>query len=400
MPALLVTARKMLNVLICVFKASLFGGNKMKKLILWRNVIVALFFLLSASACQGFGKRYPKVTTVESEPVPVTTLIEVEPVATTTFEVIGGNTTTTLETSVQTVSTTELNSEAQPTTQTEVETQPIPTTAVESDPPPTTTTTTPPPVPEKPEPEPPTPPPVPPVPVEPSQVETEPVPVTTTEVEETLTELNAERTIEGIKINLQDNILFEFDKYAVRSVAKPTLAKINQLLKHYKDAQVFIYGHTDSKGDDAYNLDLSNKRAAAVKYYFVNVFNEEATRLQTKGFGESKPIAPNNNPNGSDNPAGREKNRRVEFIIKTQTRTVVRSPGADPFRDAVNSAQNAAVLVQNAKTAADWNKAANKWLEAIELMKEVPKSSANYQIAQQRIGQYHKNLDYAEKKAR
>ncbi len=381
----------------------------MKKLILWRNVIVALFFLLFATACQGFGKRYPKVTTVESEPVPVTTLIEVEPVATTTLEVVGGDTTTTLEVSGQTVPATELNTEAQPTTQTEVETQPVSTTAVKSDPlptaiattppapvEPTTTTTTPPPVPEKPEPETPTPPAV---PVEPSQVETEPVPVTTTEVEETLTELNAERTIEGIKINLQDNILFEFDKYAVRSVAKPTLAKINQLLKHYKDAQVFIYGHTDSKGDDAYNLDLSNKRAAAVKYYFVNVFNEQPTRLQTKGFGESQPLAPNNNPDGSDNPAGREKNRRVEIIIQTQTRTVVRSPGADPFRDAVNSAQNAAVLVQNAKTAEDWHKAANKWLEAIELMKEVPESSANYQIAQQRIGQYQKNLNYAESMA-
>ncbi len=247
----------------------------MRKLILWPNVILTLFFLLSTTACQGFGKRYPKVTTVESEPVPVTTLIEeVEPVATTTLEVVGGDTTTTLEVSGQTVPATELNTEAQPATQTEVETQPVSTTAVKSDPPataiattppapvePTTTTTTPPPVPEKPKPEPPTPPAV---PVEPSQVETEPVPVTTTEVEETLTELNAERTIEGIKINLQDNILFEFDKYAVRSVAKPTLAKINQLLKHYKDAQVFIYGHTDSKGDDAYNLDLSNKRAAAV----------------------------------------------------------------------------------------------------------------------------------------
>jgi outer membrane protein OmpA-like peptidoglycan-associated protein len=382
----------------------------MRKLILWRNVIVALFFLLFASACQGFGKRYPKVTTIESEPVPVTTLIEVEPVATTTLEVVGGNTATTLETSGQTLPATELNSEAQPTTQTEVETQPVSTTAVKSDPPPTTTTTTPPPVPEKPEPEPPTPPPVPEkpkpepptppaVPVKPSQVETEPVPVTTTEVEETLTELKAERTIEGIKINLQDNILFEFDKYAVRSVAKPTLAKINQLLKHYKDAQVFIYGHTDSKGDDNYNLDLSNKRAAAVKYYFINVFQEQPTRLQTKGFGESKPIAPNNNPNGSDNPAGREKNRRVEFIIKTQTRTVVRSPGEDPFRDAVNSAQNAAVLVQNAKTAADWNKAANKWQEAIELMKEVPESSANYQIAQQRVAEYQKNLNYAQQNA-
>jgi len=383
----------------------------MKKILRWRDVIVALFCLLSTTACQGFGKKYPEVTTIESEPVPVTTLIEVEPVATTTLEVVGGNTATTLETSGQTVTATELNSAEQPATQTEVETQPVSTTPQtvpekpEPEPP-----TTPPPVPEKPKPEPPTvpavpekptpePPTPPPVPVEPSQVETEPVPLTTTEVEETLTELDAERTIEGIKINLQDNILFEFDKYAVRSVAKPTLAKINQLLKHYKDAQVLIYGHTDSKGDEDYNLDLSKKRAAAVKYYFVNIFNEEPTRLQTKGFGESQPIAANNNPDGSDNPAGREKNRRVEFIIKTETRTVVRSPGEDPFRDAVNFAQNAAVLVQNAKTAEDWNKAADKWLEAIELMKEVPESSPNYQIAQQRVGEYQKNLNYAEQNA-
>jgi outer membrane protein OmpA-like peptidoglycan-associated protein len=334
----------------------------------------------------------------------------VEPVATTTLEVVGGNTTTTLESNSPTVPTTEVTSAEQTTTTTEVESQPEPPTPPPVPEKPTPEPPTPPPVPEKPTPEPPTPPPVPekptpepptppPVPVEPSQVETQPVPVTTTEVEQTLTELNAERTIEGIKINLQDNILFEFDKYAVRSVAKPTLTKINQLLKHYKDAQVFIYGHTDSKGDEDYNLDLSNKRAAAVKYYFVNIFNEEPTRLQTKGFGESKPIAPNNNPDGSDNPAGREKNRRVEFIIKTETRTVVRSPGEDTFRDAVNSAQNAAVLVQNAKTAADWNKAANKWQEAIELMKEVPESSANYQIAQQRVGQYQKNLNYAEQNA-
>ncbi len=77
----------------------------------------------------------------------------------------------------------------------------------------------------------------------------------------------------------------------------------------------------------------------------------------------------------------------------------MRSPGADPFRDAVNSAQNAAVLVQNVKTAGDWHKAANTWQEAIELMKKVPESSANYQIAQQRIGQYQKNLTDAESMA-
>ncbi|MBD2183248.1 OmpA family protein [Planktothrix sp. FACHB-1355] len=80
---------------------------------------------------------------------------------------------------------------------------------------------------------------------------------------------------------------------------------------------MFIYGHTDSKGDDAYNEKLSQLRAAAVKYYLINVFKVQPNRLQTKGFGKIKPIAPNNNPDGSDNPTGREKNRRVEVLIKT-----------------------------------------------------------------------------------
>lgn len=344
----------------------------MKKLMRWRDVTVASFFLLAASACQGAGKQYPEVTTVESEPVPVTTVMEAEPVATTTLEVVApaGNTTTTLEATSQGAPATELKSEGQPATKTAVETQPVAPTAVESSPPPAT------PAPAT-------------VPVEPSKVE----------VEKIVTELKAERTVEGIKFNLPDNILFEFDQYSVRAKAKPTLAKINQLLSYYKDAQVFIYGHTDSKGDDDYNIDLSKKRAAAVKYYLVNVFKQPATRMQTQGFGESKPLDRNENPDGSDNPAGREKNRRVEFIIKTETRKEVISPGADTFGVAVKSAQDAALLVQSAKTPEDWNNAAKKWQEAIQLMKEVPASSPNYQNAQKKVGEYENNLKYAQQNA-
>ncbi|GAB4301978.1 MAG: hypothetical protein Fur0025_42510 [Oscillatoriaceae cyanobacterium] len=210
--------------------------------------------------------------------------------------------------------------------------------------------------------------------------------------------MKAEKTTEGIKINLPDNILFDYDKYHVRAQAKPSLEKINQVLSFFKDAQVFIYGHTDSKGDDAYNNDLSNKRAAAVKYYFVNVYKVPPTRILTKGFGASKPLAPNENTDGSDNPAGRAKNRRVEFIIKTEERKV----GANPFGDAVKLAQEAALLVQSAgktQTAADWNKAASKWQEAIDLMKAVPEGDANYQTAQQKVTEYDKNQKYAQQNA-
>ncbi len=91
---------------------------------------------------------------------------------------------------------------------------------------------------------------------------------TPTEVEQTLTELNAETTIEGIKFNLSDNILFEFDKYHVRAAAKPTLEKVNQVLTHFKDARILINGHTDSKGTDEYNIDLSQRRAASSEILF------------------------------------------------------------------------------------------------------------------------------------
>ncbi|MCV5714411.1 OmpA family protein, partial [Escherichia coli] len=61
---------------------------------------------------------------------------------------------------------------------------------------------------------------------------------------------------------------------------------------------------------------LSERRAASVKKYLVDNFGLSPDRLQTRGFGETKPIAPNTNPDGSDNPEGRQKNRRVEVIIK------------------------------------------------------------------------------------
>ena len=230
--------------------------------------------------------------------------------------------------------------------------------------------------------------------------EAEPPKLTAEQVEATLTELKAEKTIEGITINLPEQILFEFDKYAVRSAAQPTLTKIYQLLSHYQDARVLISGHTDNQGDKDYNQQLSEQRAAAVKYYFVNQFQVEPTRLQTKGYGETEPIAPNAKADGSDNPDGRQKNRRVEVVIKTESRTVEISPDADPFAAAINTAMNAAVLTQTATTQAEWQQVASQWQEAIALMQAVPQSSANYQTAQTKIPEYQKNLAYAQQNAK
>ena len=79
---------------------------------------------------------------------------------------------------------------------------------------------------------------------------------------------------------------------------------------------VEVRGHTDSKGSDNYNDKLSKQRAAAAIQYLVKE-GIVKDRLQAKGLGESEPAAENEKPDGSDNPEGRQLNRRVEFKIVT-----------------------------------------------------------------------------------
>jgi outer membrane protein OmpA-like peptidoglycan-associated protein len=145
---------------------------------------------------------------------------------------------------------------------------------------------------------------------------TESTQTTQTLVQKALTDLKAQETSAGIRINLPENILFDFDKSDIRPGAKPTLQKLSVLLKNYAKAPVTINGHTDSKGSDAYNQVLSQKRAEAVKNYLVQNFSISGSQMTPKGWGESQPIAPNSKSNGADNPEGRQKNRRVEVIIR------------------------------------------------------------------------------------
>ena len=85
-------------------------------------------------------------------------------------------------------------------------------------------------------------------------------------------------------------------------------------LNTHANQRVMIEGHTDSKGSDNYNLYLSKARADKIKE-ILNVMGIENTRLVPNGFGESRPLVPNSNPDGTDNPENRQRNRRVEFKI-------------------------------------------------------------------------------------
>jgi outer membrane protein OmpA-like peptidoglycan-associated protein len=132
-----------------------------------------------------------------------------------------------------------------------------------------------------------------------------------------LQDLGAKITEHEVRIELDADVLFDFDKYNLRPEAADSLRKVGEVTKSYGNSPVLIEGHTDSKGSPPYNMKLSENRAVSVKNWLVQNAGVSASRMTTRGFGETKPIAPNTNPNGTDNPAGRQKNRRVEITIRT-----------------------------------------------------------------------------------
>ena len=117
----------------------------------------------------------------------------------------------------------------------------------------------------------------------------------------------------GTLITLEDGVLFDFGKSDIRPDAAQTLTKLADILTNAKVPAAHIYGHTDSVSDEAFNQQLSEARANAVKND-LSAKGVTAT-MDATGYGESKPVAPNENADGSDNPAGRALNRRVEIFI-------------------------------------------------------------------------------------
>jgi photosystem I P700 chlorophyll a apoprotein A2 len=138
------------------------------------------------------------------------------------------------------------------------------------------------------------------------------------QVQKTLKDLEAKETKTTIQIDLPGDVLFDFDKWDIRPDAEGTLKKVGEIIKAYRSPNVLISGHSDSKGEEDYNQKLSIKRAESVKDWLVKNAGVDAGIMRTEGLGETKPVAPNTNPDGSDNPEGRQKNRRVEILIKKQ----------------------------------------------------------------------------------
>jgi outer membrane protein OmpA-like peptidoglycan-associated protein len=114
------------------------------------------------------------------------------------------------------------------------------------------------------------------------------------------------------------HVNFDFDKSDIRKADEAELKKAINFVRKYPGSRVRLEGYTDSKGTEEYNQKLSERRAEAVKQYLIKKGAVESGMISATGYGESNPIAPNETPDGKDNPAGRAENRRVEILIMSE----------------------------------------------------------------------------------
>ncbi|WP_205513732.1 OmpA family protein [Longitalea arenae] len=111
-----------------------------------------------------------------------------------------------------------------------------------------------------------------------------------------------------------DNVYYDFDKASLKAGAQTSLDKLAALLHAHPEITIELSAHTDNKGSEAYNQRLSEARARACVAYLISK-GIDKNRLRAKGYGSARPIAPNANEDGSDNPEGRQLNRRTEFKV-------------------------------------------------------------------------------------
>jgi outer membrane protein OmpA-like peptidoglycan-associated protein len=119
--------------------------------------------------------------------------------------------------------------------------------------------------------------------------------------------LETRDTVRGLVVNISD-VLFDTGRYTLRSAAREKLARLSGIVLAYPGLRLEVEGHTDSVGSDSYNQRLSEQRAEEVRAYLIKS-GIQPTNVTSKGFGESMPVADNNNA------AGRQQNRRVEMVV-------------------------------------------------------------------------------------
>lgn len=131
-----------------------------------------------------------------------------------------------------------------------------------------------------------------------------------------LKDLGAKVTDQEIVIQVSADVLFDFDKSDIKPAAVDTLTKVAKVLNGMGKTPATVEGHTDGKGAAEYNQKLSDRRAKSVTEWLIKQGGVAAPRLSAIGYGMTRPVAPNAKPNGSDDPDGRQKNRRVDIRVK------------------------------------------------------------------------------------
>ncbi|HON59503.1 MAG TPA: OmpA family protein [Smithella sp.] len=115
-------------------------------------------------------------------------------------------------------------------------------------------------------------------------------------------------------VTIELNVLFDTDKAVVKDIYYDEIKKVADFMKKYPNTTAVIEGHTDNVYTAEYNQKLSEARAKSVRQYLIDKFGISASRLSAVGYGLTKPIASN------DTEEGRQKNRRVQAVIKTVTK--------------------------------------------------------------------------------
>ena len=128
------------------------------------------------------------------------------------------------------------------------------------------------------------------------------------EIDQSIPGAKVERVGEGIQVTFESGLLFDFDSDVIKPTAASNLQELARSLNKFGESNILIVGHTDSQGDDAYNMGLSQRRANSASAYLQSQ-GVPASRISTAGRGESEPVASN------DTEAGKAQNRRVEVAI-------------------------------------------------------------------------------------
>lgn len=128
------------------------------------------------------------------------------------------------------------------------------------------------------------------------------------ELADELDDVTVQRVEEGIAVSFDSGLLFDFDSATLKTNARENLRKLAEIMNDDQDTDLLVVGHTDSVGDESYNLRLSERRAQSAANFLVSQ-GIASSRIQMEGRGLYEPIADN------DTEAGRQENRRVEIAM-------------------------------------------------------------------------------------